>query len=1039
MLKNWFKKFTNTIKDNKSSQESISVSSSVRRLHIGGNAPHPGWEILDVNEGPHVDHIMDTKDLSFFNDETFSEIYASHVLEHFDYQEELLSVLIEWYRILKPGGKLFVSVPDMDKLCHLFIADNMNTQERYQIMRMMFGGHIDKYDYHMVGLNQEFLESHLKTAGFMNFRIVDDFNIFTDTSTLQFKGSPISINIVSEKPSSIDGVNNLITEIMRTALAHHQRGELEQAEQIYRRILKTNPDHADALHLLGVLASQAGQYESSIELINQAIKHNPAVPEYHNNLGTVYYHHGHYEEAVTACEQALKLNPDFTDAYYNHGNALFQSGQYESAATAYQKVMELNPEHIDAQFNLGNTFRELGKTEEAVSAFEKAIQLNSEHAEAYNNLGLALQNLGKLEKAKTSYEQALKLNPDYAEAYNNLGLLFHSQNELENASIAFEKVLQLEPDNAEVLSNLGGILYLQHRLDEAKTICEKAIQIKPEHAEAYNNLGTILDSQGMLNEAEAHIKQAILLEPDFAEAYKNLGIIRQHQGFLEEAKSALEKAIEIKPDFIEAYNSYGYVQLLGGESEAAIKIFNKALDFNPNFAEAYNNLGFAYQDQNKYMLAINNYLRALKLKPDFYKAHSNLLFCMNYAPELNVQNNFKEHQNWAQQHAIPLADKILPHANNPAPDRTLRIGYVSPDFRFHSVAYFIEPLFREYSRDKFITIAYSDTVQPDSMTEKLQSLVDNWRNIAGMSDEQVAELVRKDTIDILVDLTGHTANNRMRVFALKPAPIQVSYLGYPNTTGLPTMDYRLTDAWADPPGQTEQFHTEELVRLPCGFLCYSPPQDCPEVGDLPALTSGHITFGCFNNSTKLNPKAISLWSKLLQQIPESQLILKARNLKCESGQKLLIKMFEENSISPNRLKFINFISSFYDHMELYNEVDIALDTSPYNGTTTTCEALWMGVPVVTLTGDTHISRVCNSILSNIDMPEFIAETPDNFVEIARDLVNDLDMLVNLRKGLRDKIRRSPLTNAHAFTCELEKIYLNMWETWCEKMNSPEIK
>jgi len=405
MLKSWLKKYINSASSNKDSEGTVRSSSSVRKLHIGGNEPHSDWEILDANKGPHVDHCMDTKDLSCFNDGIFSEIYASHVLEHLDYQQELPSVLAEWARILKPGGKLYISVPDMDKLCRLFIAEDINTQERYLIMRMMFGGHIDKYDYHMVGLNQEFLELYLETAGFINFKIVDDFKIFTDTSTLLFKGSPISINIISEKSP-----NNILTETLKTAIDHHQQGELELAEQTYRAILETNPDHADALHLLGVLISQTGQYEQAADLIQHAIKINPIEPNYYNNLGTVYYHHNNYEEAIIACEQALKLNPYFTDAHFNLGNALFQSGQFENALNAFEQVMILNLDHVDAQYNSGNTLRELGRLEEAIAAFEKTIKLNAQHVEAYKNLAICYNKLGRLDEAKATSEKIAQIN-----------------------------------------------------------------------------------------------------------------------------------------------------------------------------------------------------------------------------------------------------------------------------------------------------------------------------------------------------------------------------------------------------------------------------------------------------------------------------------------------------------------------------------------------------------------------------------------------------------------------------------------------------
>ena len=374
--------------------------------------------------------------------------------------------------------------------------------------------------------------------------------------------------------------------------------------------------------------------------------------------------------------------------------------------------------------------------------------------------------------------------------------------------------------------------------------------------------------------------------------------------------------------------------------------------------------------------------------------------------------------------------RIPLHSNEKLPERRLRVGYVSPNFHQHSVAYFIEAVIASHDRSAYEIICYSDVARPDSVTDRIKSLTGSWRDILGMSHEQAAGLIRSDQIDILVDLAGHTAGNRMLLFARKPAPVQVTYLGYPSTTGLTTMDYRITDRFADPPGQTDHLHTEELVHLPQGFLCYKPPGQTPDVADLPFIASGGITFGSFNHLAKITPEVVRLWSNILNSLPDAQIILKAKPLFDMGTQQLLREMFVQNGVSPARLTLTGHAQSMSEHLELYHRIDIGLDTFPYNGTTTTCEAMWMGVPVVTLAGETHASRVGASILSNVGLPELIAGSPEEYLKKGVQLANDLERLQGMRANLRPMMERSPLMDANGFTRSLEAAYRQMWHRWC---------
>jgi predicted O-linked N-acetylglucosamine transferase (SPINDLY family) len=422
------------------------------------------------------------------------------------------------------------------------------------------------------------------------------------------------------------------------------------------------------------------------------------------------------------------------------------------------------------------------------------------------------------------------------------------------------------------------------------------------------------------------------------------------------------------------------------------------------------------------------------MKPDFATSYSNLLLSMNYTHH-DTGTIFQEHLNYARQFAASLASDIPPYTNELIPDRRIRIGYVSPDFRRHSVNYFIEPVLAAHTREQFEVFCYSDVVSPDEVSHRIQTYPVQWRDIVGMTDAQIAALVRSDRIDILVDLAGHTGYNRMLLFARKPAPVQVSWLGYPNTTGLKAVDYRIVDGYTDPPGLTDPFYTEKLTRMPESFLCYQPEQDSPEIGPLPSLQAGHITFGSFNIISKVTPEAVALWADILKKVPDAKLFLKAKSLFDKGTREYLGALFLQQGIPMDRLIFKFHTASYKEHLAMYNSIDIALDTFPYNGTTTTCEALWMGVPVVTLAGDRHASRVGKSLLTNIGLPELVAETENAYIDIAVKLAADIDRLRFLRERLREMMRQSPVCDATGFTANLENCYREMWRTYCAGHNS----
>jgi len=569
----------------------------------------------------------------------------------------------------------------------------------------------------------------------------------------------------------------------------------------------------------------------------------------------------------------------------------------------------------------------------------------------------------------------------------------------------------------------------------ARQLCEKILGKKPKHFYALHLLGILHHRLGRYDLAISCFQKAIQANPDIGDTYFNLAASLKKQGHDEEAITYYHKALQLDPDFAEAHSNLGALFQEHGQYEEAVTHYQRALMINPALVEAHSNLGTAYKEQGKITEAEMSYKNALLVKPDFSSCYSNLLFLMNFNPRYTSGALFAEHLKFAERYAQPLASSLRRHSNECIPGRRLKIGYVSPDFRRHSVAYFIEPVLAAQNRDNFEVFCYSDVPLEDDITERLRGYSDHWRNIIALSDDEVADLIRGDGIDILTDLAGHTAHNRLLVFAQKPAPVQISWIGYPATTGLTSIDYKIVDNHTDPAGMTDKFYTETLTHMPESFLCYLPEKDCPAVGPLPALTAGHITFASFNDFAKVSPDVIRFWRVIIQTIPNARLVMKAKGLSDKKTCQNFIDTFTRLDMSTEKITLLPQVPTTRDHMDMYNSIDIGLDTFPYTGTTTTCEALWMGVPVITLAGNTHASRVGVSLLSNVGLPELIAATPQEYISKAVSLAHDLGKLQSLRTCLRGMMSRSPLTDAQKFTLNLEERYGIMWDNWCRHTGS----
>lgn len=609
-------------------------------------------------------------------------------------------------------------------------------------------------------------------------------------------------------------------------------------------------------------------------------------------------------------------------------------------------------------------------------------------------------------------------------------LQYHQAGRLQEAGALYLQILQAEPNHADALHLYGVIAHQSGRHDVAIRHISQAIACNPLDARFHNNIGEAYRAQGKLEEAVGHYRQALALRPMYAEARLNLGTVLKRQGRIAEAVIEYEQALSANPSYAEAHSNLGNAFQEMGKVEAAIACYQRALELKPDYVTAHSNLGGALKGQGKLEEAMACYRRALAMNPGDAAVHSNMLFVMCYSPASTVETVATAHREWNDRHARPLASQIRPHNNDRTPERRLRVGYVSADFWGHAVGYFIEPLFANHNRTNVMVFAYSNGVHVDATTKRLQQSTDGWRDIVGTSDDALAGLIREDGIDILVDLSGHTGGNRLPVFARKPAPVQVTYIGYGTTTGLSAMDYRLTDQYLSP-SDSREWCSEELIRLPGCFSCYRPSGEAPAVAPSPASTTGHVTFGSFNNLAKVTPVVVGLWAEILRAVPQARLILKDAAF-ADAGQVARYQgLFAKEDVRGERLEFIPKTATHAEHLALYGRVDIGLDSFPYNGCTTTCDALWMGVPVVTLAGAMSFNRYGVTLLSNLGVDDLIATTSGAYVEKAVKLATDRKRLMALRDELRPRMAASPLCDAKTLTCEVENAYRSMWHRWCK--------
>lgn len=815
-------------------------------------------------------------------------------------------------------------------------------------------------------------------------------------------------------------------ELVHHALASMAAGQVDEAEQAFGRIAAANPREHRARHALAMIALQTGRPELAIEHARGAHALDRRNPEYLNILGIACGACGRPEDAVASFRRALRERPAYAEAHCNLGIALRRVGRFDEAAGALRRAVALAPESVDARINLGKALLEGGDPEAARACLEEATALFPASAAAHDTLGIALQAGGRLDDAIGAFRAAVAIEPRAADAHNNLGMALRRKGRDAEAVASFRDALALEPDNTLVANNLGLALLALGRLDEARECLQAAVAAQPGFADAHANLGLVLKQQGRLGDAEAALSVARALQPHSADVLTNLGTVLEAQGRPAEALALYEQARAADPAHAGALANSGLALLAEGRVQEALERLELGARLRPESASAANNLAGAYRMQGDMARAVEWCRAALAIDADFGPAHSNLLACLNFLPDTSTAEILAAHRRFGARLEAALRPHWRAHDNSREPDRRLRIGYVSGDFREHAMAFSIAPVLARHDAGAFEVICYANNAREDDVTARLRQYAHAWHRVAGMSDADMAALVRSHGIDILVDLSGHTALNRLPAFARKPAPVQAAWLGYVTSTGLEAIDYRLTDARADPPGADESGYTEALLRLPWATV-FEPAADSPPIEALPALAGDLFTFGCLNQLAKVTPGIVALWARILLAEPGSRLLI--GNAGDAGVQRRLVDAFATHGVAAARLAFRPKLP-LRDFLALHREIDLALDTFPYNGGATSCHSLWMGVPFVTLAGDRYMARMGLSLLEQGGLGEFVARSPDEYVELALRVARDRGRLGALRVSLRDRVAASPLLDARGFVTGLERAYRAMWRAWC---------
>jgi predicted O-linked N-acetylglucosamine transferase (SPINDLY family) len=777
--------------------------------------------------------------------------------------------------------------------------------------------------------------------------------------------------------------------LLGVGLKHHQAGRLAEAEAYYRRVLAAQPDHADALHLLGIVANQARRHDLAVQLISQAIKQNGERPDYFCSLGIALKNQGKLDEAVAAYRQAIRINPDLPEAHCNLGNALHDQDKLTESLASYDRALAVRPDYAEALYSRGVILQKLKRFEEALASYDRALTVRPDYAGALSNRGVILQKLKRFDEALASYDRALTVRPDYAEALSNRGNTLHELKRFEEALASYDRALAVRPDYAEALSNRGNTLHELKRFEEALASYDRALAVRPDYTEALSNRGNTLHELKRFEEALASCDRALAVRPNFAEALYNRSVILQKLKRFEEALASYDRLLAAKADHPHAFSGVAHCVM-------------RLCDFDRR----------------------TRFATDLCAHVSGKKSIVSPFVLLGYSgdPALQVQ--------CARNHIENMIPSPLPPLCSGQKWRhdKLRVAYLSPDFRSHPTAVQTAELFELHDRSRFEIIGVSFGVDDRSeMRKRLVAAFDEFHDVRKNSDKEVAKLLNDRHFDIAVDLAGYTQDSRPTILAHRPVPIQVNYLGFPATMGADFIDYIIADAMVLPV-EHQPYYTEKVVYLP----------DCYQVNDTKrkiaertptrqeiGLPEHAFVLCCFNNNWKITPEIFDIWMRLLQQVEGSVLWLLGDN---EGAERRLRKETQRRGIDPSRLVFAGRLPPA-EHLARHRLADLFLDTLPYNSHTTASDALWAGLPVLTCKGEAFAGRVAASLLHAVGIPELITSNLEDYQTLALKLVRDAALLAEIKAKLARNRNTYPLFNTERFACHIEAAYRTMWETW----------
>jgi len=741
-------------------------------------------------------------------------------------------------------------------------------------------------------------------------------------------------------------------------------------------------------------------------------------------LETATEHHraGDLAKARRLYDQVLASDPGHGLALFRSGLLELQAGHPDAALLRIEQASTAAPDEARYRVGLGQALQTLNRWDEAANAYEAALRLQPEFPDISNSLGICLQRAGRLAQAATAYRRALLQHPGNAAIMANLGTVLRETGGLHEAVELLRAAAILEPRVASHAVNLGIALCSQREFSAAQGVLSQAAALAPDDPDAAFNLGNTLRALGRSPQAADWYRRAVALRPDYVDALINLGNVQSEIGDFASALAAYDAALLARPDSVAAMNNAGCLLRTLGRTDEAEDLLLRALRLNPQSAVLHDNLGNVYKDAGELDDAIDCFRKALELDPTVAATHSNLAYTRSFQ-SAQPRPILEECLRWNERFASGFRIRAQHGAHENESHRRLRIGYVSPDFRDHCQSLFTIPLFSHHDHEAFEIHCYSSVKRPDAITRRLAGYADVWHEVRSLDDEPLCELIGKDRIDILVDLTMHMAGGRPLVFARKPAPVQVAWLAYPGTTGLAAMDYRLSDPRLDPEGYDNHYR-ERTLRLADSFWCYDALAEQPAVNALPAIERGFLTFGCLNNPCKLTDHTLRLWGGVLRALPDSRLLLMAPPGR---HRRRLLQRLSVQGVAAERVDFHPFRPR-RDYLHSYHDVDVGLDTFPYNGHTTSLDSYWMGVPVVTRVGETSVGRGGLSQLFQLGLTELAAESDEQFVDAAVALGSDIGRLAALRGELRGRLRRSALMDASRFARQIEGAYRSAWES-----------